>query len=279
MKGDVPPNPDSQHAWDCIRTNATKIRLLQDAPGREDKSRFLAAFAPHSAEWLNAIPNSSLGLKLDNNQLRIAVSTRIGAAVCQPHICNGCGQTVERLGCHGLSCRKSAGRHWRHHTVNDLIKRALGSAGFPAVLEPPGVSRDDGKRPDGMTLVPWRQGRSIIWDFTCVDTLATSNLSLTSQSASAAAEKAQRAKELKYRDVSQAFCFQAVAVETLGSWAGDGLVFIKEIGRRVAERSGEPRSTAFLLPQISMAIQRGNTAIILATLPVHRNLDEVLYIL
>jgi hypothetical protein len=37
-----------------------------------------------------------------------------------------------------------------------------------STLEPNGLSRDDGKRPDGMTLVPWIKGQPLVWDVTVV---------------------------------------------------------------------------------------------------------------
>ena len=40
------------------------------------------------------------------------------------------------------------------------------------MLEPVGVCREDAKRPDGMTLIPWECGCSLLWDFTCSDTMA-----------------------------------------------------------------------------------------------------------
>jgi hypothetical protein len=43
-----------------------------------------------------------------------------------------------------------------------------------STLEPNELSRDDGKRPDGMNLVPWIKGQSLVWDVTVVDTLADS---------------------------------------------------------------------------------------------------------
>ena len=61
---------------------------------------------------------------------------------------------VDSSGVYGLSCKKSAGRFSRHTHVNNLIKRALESAHVPTILEPQGVSRTDGKRPDGMTIFP-----------------------------------------------------------------------------------------------------------------------------
>ena len=37
------------------------------------------------------------------------------------------------------------------------------SGGVPAVLEPIGVCRNDGKRPDGMSLIPWSRRLSCSW--------------------------------------------------------------------------------------------------------------------
>ena len=44
------------------------------------------------------------------------------------------------------------GRHFRHAALNDIIHRALSSAipKIPSRLEPSGVYRADGKRPDGI---------------------------------------------------------------------------------------------------------------------------------
>ena len=49
----------------------------------------------------------------------------------------------------------------------------------------------------------------------------------------------------------------------------------KEIGAKIREVTGEKRSTFFLLQNISMAIQRGNAACIIGTVPVSEGLDEV----
>jgi len=38
--------------------------------------------------------------------------------------------------------------------------------------EPSGLLRTDGKRPDGVTLLPWKQGKCATWDVTVSDTLA-----------------------------------------------------------------------------------------------------------
>lgn len=38
----------------------------------------------------------------------------------------------------------------------------------------PGVREMNGKRPDGITHVPWINRKNLVWHFTCVDTIATS---------------------------------------------------------------------------------------------------------
>jgi len=63
------------------------------------------------------------------------------------------------------------------------------------VKEPPGLSRDDGKRPDGVTLLPWAKGKPLAWDVTVPDTYADSHLADTATTAGAAAGKAASNKE------------------------------------------------------------------------------------
>ena len=57
-----------------------------------------------------------------------------------------------------------------------LIKDSLGTLEIRSILEPPGLSRTDFKRPDGLFLTLWVRGSSLIWDATVVDGLALSRL-------------------------------------------------------------------------------------------------------
>jgi len=66
----------------------------------------------------------------------------------------------------------------QHHD----IRRAVKGAQIPAVKEPPGLLRSDGKRPDGATLIPRAKGKLTAWDVTVPDTFAESHLSSTSGS-------------------------------------------------------------------------------------------------
>ena len=123
--------------------------------------------------------------------------------------------------------------------------------------EPLGLYRSDGRRPDGVTLTPWRVWKCLIWDATSPDTQAASHINGTSQKAGATAEQAANQKTDKYRKLSSKYFFIPVAVETLGPINADGANFLSELGRRIEQSSMEKLETAHLFVRISIAVQRG----------------------
>jgi len=266
-----------QKACDMPIVNRKREELLSAAQNQAGRARLIAAAAPHSGDFLHAVPCSSVGTRLDDTSLRIAVSLRLGAAICAPHTCI-CGQQVDSSGTHGLACRKSAGRHVRHNAVNDLIKRALTSANIPAMLEPTSLCRDDGKRPDGLTVLPWAHGRCLVWDFTCPDTLAASHLNHAVLCSGVVANDAETRKTTKYKSLAALYSFTPVAVETLGPLGDEATIFFRDLGHRIASVTDEPRSFQFLMQRLSVTIQRGNAACVLGTVPTSRGLDEIFYI-
>ena len=70
---------------------------------------------------------------------------------------------------------------------------------IPAAKEPSGLLRSDGKRPDGLTLIPWKNGRCVTWDVTVTDTLAQSYLPVTAGTSGGAAEAAAERKTVDLR--------------------------------------------------------------------------------
>lgn len=227
-------------------------------------ARLTAASRPESGAWLHALPSPNMGTLLDGDSLRVAVGLRLGCGVCEPHVCI-CGTHVDASGLHGLSCVRCAGRRPRHHAINEIIRRAFVSAEVPCVLEPPGLSRSDGKRPDGLTLIPWRKGRCLIWDATCVSTFAACHLSATQQCAGGGAEMAARVKHSKYACLESAYDFVPFAVETAGPWGSEAKTLVQELGRRLRGKGRDPRSGWFIVQQVSLAIQRGNAASLMGT--------------
>jgi len=127
-------------------------------------------------------------------------------------------------------------------------------------LEPSTLPRDDGKRPDGLNTAPWKEGRCLVWDFTCPDTLAASHLDRAVSGPGAVATEAEARKRSKYSSLAATYYFVPVAVETLGALGQEAAQFISDLGRRITATTGQPRSVAFLFQRLSVAIQRGNAA-------------------
>jgi len=62
--------------------------------------------------------------------------------------------------------------------------------------------RQDGKRPDGTTILPWSRGRPLAWDVTVPDTYADSHVVNTAREAGAAANHAATNKNTKYSQLA-----------------------------------------------------------------------------
>jgi hypothetical protein len=134
------------------------------------------------------------------------------------------------------------------------------------------LSRSDGKRPDGVSLIPWAHGRCLTWDVTSPDTFAPSHLHASSLQAGAAAHKAEATKTAKYATIALTHVFVPLAFETLGAWGEDAIRFVTDLGRRISAVTGEPRETTFLKLRISLAIQRGKRIACRLMVP-HGNCD------
>ena len=229
----------AQHSWDIRVCRTIFDSLLNSQTDEVEKARLLAVSAEHSSDWLHALPLSACGLRLDNESLRVSVGLRLGSRLCEPHRCP-CGSMVDSRGLHGLACKKSSGRLSRHQYLNDIIWRAFNKAGVPSVKEPNGLMRSDGKRPDGLTQIPWEMGKLLAWDVTVTDTLAASYVRLSSATAGAAAEKAADKKAQKYAELAASYAFVPLAFETLGPMNRSGAEVVRRIGVRT--RSPGPRS-------------------------------------
>ena len=210
----VPNDKSKQKKWD----EPVCKNIMQDLIARAnqvDRARLLAAREEGSGAWVQVLPIPAVGTLLDETALRIAVAHRVGAPVCEPGTlkCRCSDVYVDHLGLHPLSCRYSAGRAPRHAHLNDIIKRALTTAGLPSVLEPEGLARRDNRRPDGMTVFPFRNGKALVWDATCVDTYASTHVNHCALQAGHAANNAERNKNIKYQNLCDRYIFQPIAVE------------------------------------------------------------------
>jgi hypothetical protein len=156
------------------------------------------------------MPLSACGLRLPDEAKRVAVGLHLGTIhLSSPSLLLWLSSRPT-IGTHAFSCKQNPCRTLPYHNFNDLIRRAslmlifmlmikylilrtlqlrtyahyncqnsnysrlLSKAGVPSLKEPHGHTRFDGKRPDGLTLIPWREDRSAIWGVTVTSTIAAS---------------------------------------------------------------------------------------------------------
>ena len=72
-----------QKVWDTMKTSSQVDSLLENALDPRDRARLLASAAKESGAWLNVLPISSLGLRMDDDTVRVAVGFRFGAPPMQ----------------------------------------------------------------------------------------------------------------------------------------------------------------------------------------------------
>ena len=170
-----------------------------------------------------------------------------------------------------VAARRKNGDAFRDIRRRTRLRRALVSGGIPSILEHVGVCREDAKRPDGMTLIPWEGGRSLLWNFMSCDTLAQSHQVRAVRGAGEVANYAEQ-KRRKYATLTP---FAPICIETLVAWGDSTKDRVRKIGARVREKTGEPRSTSFLIQRQALDVQRGNAAAVLGTIPATRDWAEV----
>ena len=181
---------------------------------------------------------------------------RLGSNVCVPHACV-CGTPVDACGTHAFVCKRAPGRIARHQALKDLITRTFASAGVPVTNEPVGLASQDGKRLNGLTLIPWQRGKPLTWDVTVAHTLADSYMSATAHSGGAAPEQEAGRKTAKYDLLVQTGrLFQPIAAEALGPLNQSSIAFFSELVRKIGSISGDNREPSFLFQRISIPIQR-----------------------
>ena len=130
-----------------------------------------------------------------------------------------------------------------------------------ASKEPSGLVRTDGKRPDGCTLIPWRSSKALTWGVTVACTVADSYIHDSSRTPGAVTELAATRKEVKYSMLAGTRIFRPVAFESHGPQNASAISVIKELGRKISQRSGNARETQFLFQRLSVILQRFNAVL------------------
>ena len=102
-----------------------------------------------------------------------------------------------------------------------------------------------------------------MWDATCHDTFAPTNISISCTGAGCVADRAALKKRSLYSDLCQSHMFVPIAVESAGCFGKDALDFFLDLSRRIKSISKDPQSYLKLCQKISVCIQRFNSVSIL----------------
>ena len=167
---------------------------------------FLAASCPHSGDWLFDLPIASCGFQLDDEAVRGRGGLGIRLALPFAFRISAIADNNDAFGIRIFVCKRAPGRIARHQALNEVIARAFQSAGIPATKEPNGLSWSDGKRPDGLTLIPWQEGKPLCWDVTVACPVANSYIQTATGSVGAVAEIAATRKSARYGALESQYC-------------------------------------------------------------------------
>ena len=154
---------------------------------------------------------------------------------------------------------------YRHGEINDIIHRSLVSVKIPSRLELTALLRSVGKRPDGMSIIPWTSGCLLVWDATCSDTFAASNIHAAVTEVGPVAAQAEMNKISKYSHLDSFYLFVPVAIKMCGPFGPKVREFFRDVGRRVKRATQEENANEYLTQRIAVAVQRGNAASVLGT--------------
>jgi len=258
---------DSQSQWDEIAAVRAFKSLLREDLSAVDKARLGHVSCKEAGYFLQATPSPLVGTHLSNEHLRAAVCLRLGLPLFEEHSC-ACGMKVDPRGLHKLSCKSfSLEVNARHNQINDVLSRALIQAGVPNRKEPMGLSPTSNIRPDGLTVMPWSSGKSLIWDVTVHNTYADSYVQRSSRDMGFVARDAEKLKRFHYFELFDRYIFVPFVIETSGFWGAEALEFTRQIGERISQISGDVRATSFLRQRVAIEAVRGTSQLMLQGMP------------
>ena len=81
--------------------------------------------------------------------------------------------------------------------------------------------------------------------------------------ADSAANAAKTVKRAKYRSLTSCYQFEAVEIDTAGTYSEGAKKIVRDIGRRSTQATGDQRESFWFMRILILAVQRGKAANIL----------------
>ena len=131
----------------------------------------------------------------------------------------------------------------------------------------PGLIPGSLSRPADIYVDNWVDGRKVAFDVSVTLPTQEALLFHAADRPAAAIEARKLSKNRHHFENcrSQGIFFQPLVCETFGGWDRDAIAFLKELARLKARRWGSDtaQEIKFLFQRLSVALQRGNAALII----------------
>jgi hypothetical protein len=267
----------SKLATHTLSTSAATEAIAQ-ATSAQDKALIKAHLqciqAPFASTWKTTLP-SSAQTTLTDTEYRTAARLNL---LLPPHSntlpskCLSCGndEANARDPWHYLSCNHYKRRQatQRHDSIVRILHHYVHQAGGASTMEITGLDRDKDShlRPDLEIVFP---GQHLISDVVITHPLCPSHFPVSSRTPLAAANKAADGKDTKYKRLAK---FQDArllpfGIDTMGGYSDSATLLLDQITLACQDFATvlTPLQIARgLRAAIAIAVQKGNTAIILA---------------
>jgi hypothetical protein len=225
-------------------------------------------------------------LTLSSWQYRIASRLRLGLKVTTANQCRDCKEDMSDYLHHSLGCSstKRTTLNHRHNMLRDALLTWCRRLALHTTKEPTNLSDAKGDHPDLMVMVNRPTGDKAIYvDVTIRHPCVPSCVSQGARTALYAARKGEQQKIAKYKtmcaDVDADFV--PLAVESFGAFGERAVKLCKEIAHQ-AKSDTDPQctwtqreATIGIFSSLSIALQRGNAAVVKAAGPLFEPPSQV----
>lgn len=262
---------------EAVDLETTKAILIISPP--LDQARLRSVAGVGAGAWLGVIPSVGLNQVFDSRQFTTLVRWWLGMSVYDDvSACPSCGEALDRLGYHALTCRTGGSLGVRHNALREVVMHYCKLAGINATREAPGLLPNSSDRPADVLLPKniFIKGYNPSFP-TCLDfavthpqqTVTLIRAGVESGSAAARYEEAVKLPRYLQECAANALDFIPMVVETFGTWGKLADPVLSFIARAAAfnSKNDEDKTESFLRAALSVTLMRYNAN----TLIKHRN--------
>ncbi|KAL5708293.1 hypothetical protein ACHQM5_019103 [Ranunculus cassubicifolius] len=230
--------------------------------------------APHSMDFLLAIPIEGLGQRMQPRLFRSVLRYRLSIPMFIDHeICPTCSlKKMDIWGDHAIHCRNDIGAKYRHNLVRDVLADICNKSGVVAKKEVSvGLSSDTGKdlRPADLLIYNWDKGKDMCLDVIGVSPFTGSGVCSFVPGIAITNAVAKKRKKYESKCALSGYSFSTFAFTTFGELGADALVFLSRVTQAAQSLATSSKVGAFIYHRIGFALNKGVGAQLVVRLPTN----------